>query len=76
MTWNYRVMRHGNGWLAIHEVHYFDDGKGMNCTVRPVDVSGESIEELRGDLERMMRALDEPILAMPQFEENLDEERS
>jgi len=68
--WNHRVMRHNAGtedeYFAIHEVYYDlkdDDGKKETVwTKDPVRVSGETVEELRETLERMLRALDTPVM--------------
>jgi hypothetical protein len=62
--WNHRVVRK-NGMLAIHEVHYATPGASSGpcgTTVDPVDVHGETIEELRWTLEHMLRCLDKPII--------------
>lgn len=56
--------------LAIHEVYYkdksVDDCKvsadDVGYTESPVAVVGESIEELRDTLQRMLKALDKPVL--------------
>lgn len=66
--WNHRVVQRmvtdfGEpvSWLGIHEVFYgFPEGLGW--TNEPIAVEGESIAELRETLERMMRALDKPII--------------
>lgn len=57
-------------WLAIHEVYY--EGLEVNdlavtsdevgYTDRPVTMTAESVEELRFMLERMLGALQKPIL--------------
>lgn len=60
-TWNYRVLRR-EGNFAIHEVFY-EDGKPTSCTEDPVAPFGEdTLEELRHDMEMMMRALSKPVL--------------
>ena len=64
MTWNHRVVRQRKGdetWLGIHEAFYGDDGK-LSWTENPVDVVGETVDDLRWTLERMLAALDEPII--------------
>ena len=68
--WNHRVMRHNTGtedeYLAIHEVYYGmddEDGKGKTgWTQDPVAPYGDTLNELRETLERMLRALDKPIM--------------
>lgn len=62
--WNHRVVRtaeNGEAWLGIHEAFYDIEG-GTAWTERPVAVIGESIAELRETLERMLLALDKPII--------------
>lgn len=64
MTWNHRVIKKGKDYeyLAIHEVHYRDDGTISGYTERSIPVLGESVEELRTVLEQMLKALDKPII--------------
>tara|TARA_R110000803_G_scaffold90401_6_gene157771 strand:- start:4896 stop:5255 length:360 start_codon:yes stop_codon:yes gene_type:complete len=63
-------MRHtykGNEWvdgydtLTINEVYYEED-KPETWTKNPVNLSGDSIEELRDMLQDMLKALDKDIL--------------
>jgi CBS-domain-containing membrane protein len=63
-TWNNRVVRRTYPHevvYAIHEVHY-TDYVPHSVTVDPVPVAGESVDQLRNTLERMLRALDKPVL--------------
>lgn len=60
-TWNYRVMRNGD-LFAIHEVYYDENGKVEGYTQNPVCPSGESLEELKGDIEYYLEALNKPVL--------------
>lgn len=78
MTWNYRVMRHegqgpdiqGECWFTIHEVYYKSDGVNdlavstadVGYTTEPVAPMAESVDELRVTLQRMLTALDKPVL--------------
>lgn len=83
MTWNYRVFRQrfdDEEQLVIHEVHYDyandddtrppvpDDAMIKGWTVRNVKPGGETIEELRSDLQRMLNALNAPILEEAELE--------
>ena len=61
MSWNHIVIKKGE-CLAIHEVHYKDDGSISGHVEIPARVIGESIEELRTVLEQMLGALDKPII--------------
>lgn len=76
MGWNYRVMRHApkNGevdeWYAIHEVYYRSNDvddltvpvSETGCTEDPVGVVGDSVESLRWSLQKMLEALEKPVL--------------
>jgi len=65
-TWNYRVMRtgeptdFGDGQYGIYEVHY-KDGKAESYSVEPIEPYGETLDELRDDLKRMLMALERPL---------------
>lgn len=59
MSWTYRVMRHPDGLLRIHEHYSLSTGAAWSDAVYPV---GESEDELRTDLERMLAALDKAAL--------------
>jgi hypothetical protein len=64
MTWDHRVVRkihHGEQSLGIHEVFY-DEDAGTSWTEDPVEVVGDSIEDLRETLERMLSCLEQPII--------------
>ena len=65
--WNHRVVERtivefGKPvkWLGIHEVFY--DGDSVGWTDEPVAVQGETVEELRETLHRMLAALDKPVI--------------
>lgn len=63
--WNYRVIKTEDGdsaYYAIHEVYYNDDGQIFASTVDPAYPGGSTVEELRGDLENYLLALDAPII--------------
>jgi hypothetical protein len=63
--WNHRVMRkeHDNSesTYGIHEV-YYKQGKANMWTEDPVEVTGDDVQELKQTLERMLLALEKPIL--------------
>ena len=68
--WNHRVMKraneHGETWYEIHEVFY-DHGQGeseprLSWTEEAIAPVGETLEELKTELERMLRACDAPVL--------------
>lgn len=70
MGWNYRIMLHTGNLptggveksLAIHGVYYDDSGNLEGWTESPDYIAGESIEDIKENLELMKRALDRPIL--------------
>lgn len=68
--WNHRVIKRtypsvGNieaeTLYGIYEVHY-ENAKPIMCTVNPVEVQGESIEEIRETLQWMLDCLNNPVL--------------
>lgn len=60
--WNHRVYKYEDGSLGIHEAYFYDNEEPSSHTVDPIPVIGDDIEELRVTLERMLRALEKPIL--------------
>jgi hypothetical protein len=65
MHWNHRVFRkkHPSGdVLGIHECFYDEDGKVNGWTLDAIAPQGDNLDELRVELERMLKCLDEPIL--------------
>jgi hypothetical protein len=68
MHWNHRVLRHDHPtdpYYAIHEC-YYDEGQTEphSWTSDPIDVVGSSVTELRETLERMLKSLDKPVVAL------------
>ena len=69
MSWNYRVCRTPEGWLAIYEVHYDAKGKANGITAGPIlgpyDADGtekEQMAELVRDLVLVLAATTKGIL--------------
>ncbi|MCG3212450.1 MAG: hypothetical protein FOGNACKC_06120 [Anaerolineae bacterium] len=60
-TWNYRIVER-DGIFAIYEVYYDAAGNVTSITAEPVAPMGESLDELRADLEKQCQALDKPVL--------------
>lgn len=80
MTWNYRVVRVRGEWAGrkyetfeIREV-YYEDGTGNidGIAMRASTLYGESVDEIKGALDLMVRALDEPVLDDADFTVNED----
>ena len=78
MTWNHRVVKYETRNLfgdpdvgyAIHEVFYNNDGEIRGMTADAVRPWGDTKEELREELLRMLAALDRPDVDL---DENDDE---
>ena len=61
-TFNYRVLSR-DGKLGIYEVYYDGDGKPVTSTTDPLlAFTLPTVDDLRYELETMLRALDEPVL--------------
>jgi len=79
MTWNVRAMQHeknGETWVSLHEVYYSEAGKLTGFTVDPVIAIGSDEKELRWYVERMLEALDKPVLVPEDFSTLLKEGKS
>lgn len=67
MGWNYRVMKREypdkRYSYAIYEVYYNEAGKAEMQSVDPMYIYGETLEELKADLQLYMKALDKPVLS-------------
>jgi hypothetical protein len=68
MSWEYRVFKHPDGSHAIHELYHLGDNY-TGHTANPARLSVEDdsddstpVESLRWTLERMMEALEKPVL--------------
>jgi hypothetical protein len=72
VTWRYRVVHRrlkpeddGPPWLdeyAIHEVYFTDEGEVRGITEHPTPVIGEDVAGLGWTLDKMRRALEEPVV--------------
>jgi hypothetical protein len=71
MSWNYRVvMQEANGYksLGLREIYYNEDDSIFAMSREDEAPLGDDIEDLRGDLEIMMEALDKPVLVEKDIE--------
>lgn len=66
---NYRVIRKETSWggdpyphYEIHEVYYNEDGTFQSWTSDWLAPYGETLDELRSDLLRMLEASEKPVL--------------
>lgn len=69
MSWNYRIMKRAESYddeFVLSEVFYNDDniidGWGMGNDGKGEAPYGETLEELRNNLEMMLEAFDKPFL--------------
>lgn len=67
MSWDYRVLRHLDGSVAVYEVYYNDASEPVSSVETPADVSADTLEELRKEVEHMARALERPVLEYASF---------
>lgn len=72
--WNHRVIRKKiqNGseqedWYGIHEVYYDDDEEIEGVTEKAIAPGGSTLEELKNELQRMIKCLDKGILEDQDF---------
>jgi hypothetical protein len=71
MSWNYRVVKHKDKsdeeWYGIHEVYYDKKDKPDMISEDPIDARGMTLDELKSDLEMMLRAFDKPVVVYEDF---------
>jgi len=63
--WNHRVMKRKDGdddWYQIHEVYYDSKLEPNSWTKEGIAPGGNTLEELRDELIRMIKSLDKEIL--------------
>lgn len=65
--WNYRVIRKyheesDSSTYQIHEVYYDDENMIEGWTQSPVEPMGESLAELRNDIQYFIKAFQKPVL--------------
>jgi hypothetical protein len=61
MSWDYRIIE-DNGMFTIHEVHYNDRDEIISVSEEPMGPSGETLEDLKDDLQYFLDALNSPVL--------------
>jgi hypothetical protein len=76
MSWNHRVVKrtfNEGGYTedryAIHEAYYDENGKVWGITEEPVEPHGETMDELKKDIDWMTQCLEHPILDYDQIPE-------
>lgn len=68
--WNHRVMRRvypksvdpKQPYYGIYEVYYDAEGRPDGWTSEPVDVVGDTVEEVAETLRLMLKAVEQPVL--------------
>jgi hypothetical protein len=78
MTWNHRVVKYETKNLfgdpdvgfAIHEVYYDQDGNVRGMTANAVKPWGDTKDELRLELLRMLEALNKPDIDLNEQEDD------
>lgn len=75
-TWNYRVVRkrvymgktmESEIVYGIHETYYNDEDKPTAITTDQMRPYGETLEELKSDLDKMVTALEKSVLNWEDF---------
>lgn len=60
--WEYRIVRRDN-YYSIHEAYYRDQpDQPDGWTQEPITVGGSNLEDIKWQLEKMLKCLDLPIL--------------
>ena len=59
--WNNRIVKHEKDdivWYAVHEVFYNDSGEICGYTERPITILGETVEDVKSQLEMIMKDIE------------------
>lgn len=68
--WNYRIVQKTHNestYFGIYEV-YYDDDTIVSYSLEPIDPYGDTIEDLRGDIDLMLKAFNTPVLIWEELE--------
>ncbi len=74
MTWNYRIIKHDAekpSYFAVHEVFYNDKGKITSWTENPIDIIGQSNNDIKSILKRIILDIKRPTLKESELVESL-----
>lgn len=74
MSWSYRVTKQSYAEeveYTIREVYYDEHGNVEGWTKRGVGISGDSLKELRSDLEYFLSAFNYPVLDLDKYKESV-----
>lgn len=70
--WNHRILIHRNKdevGYSVHEVYYDEDGKPNSCTADSCHPYGNTIEELKNEIDQFAKATTLPFLEHSFFED-------
>ena len=59
--WNNRIVKHKKDdavWYSVHEVFYNDNGGINGYTEDPISIVGETVEEVKSQLEMIMKDIE------------------
>ena len=59
--WNNRIVKHEKDdavWYSVHEVFYNDNGGIKFYTENPITIFGETVEEVKSQLEMIMKDIE------------------
>jgi len=73
MTWNYRIIKHDktkNVYFAVHEVYYDEKGSVKGWTEDPIDIVGDSKQEILNTLNHMVEDTKQPVLKESELEKD------
>ena len=65
MSWNYRLLRDKNGFYHIHEVYYYKNGYPSKMSVKPVEVSENTLEGMTWVLEKVLEGIEKKGIFVP-----------
>lgn len=71
MKWDYRIIEHdqnGQSYFAVHEVYYDEKGKIQSWTADPIEVAGDSKQEVLKTLKHMIEDTKQPELKESELE--------
>jgi hypothetical protein len=67
MSWNYRVAQRDDE-LSIYSAYYDDNGRCHSISVEPARLYGDTVDDLRAELERFQAAIEKPVLRYEAFD--------
>lgn len=69
MSWNYRIIRYGDGGYGLHEVYYDEAGAPDSWTLEPISFTCAEDEGPAGIIDALWMALNDaskrPVLPAP-----------